>query len=59
MKVYASVAKRRERLSGAYRDGFDQALQWALMGATGPSEPVEALESAEAEVADPASPSYN
>jgi hypothetical protein len=32
LKVYAKAAKRRERLSGSYRDAFDRALEWAGMG---------------------------
>ena len=32
LAVYAKAAKRRERLSGAYRQAFDAALEWARMG---------------------------
>lgn len=32
MKVYAKAVRRRERLTGAYREQFDQALDWAAMG---------------------------
>ncbi len=31
-RVYQKAAKRRERLSGAYLEAFDQALDWAVMG---------------------------
>lgn len=40
MKVYAKAVRRRDRLSGAHRDAFDAALQWAAMGSgagNGPS----------------------
>lgn len=32
IRVYARAVRRRERLSGAYREAFDLALQWAAMG---------------------------
>jgi integrase len=32
MKVYAKAVRRRERLSGAHREAFDAALDWAAMG---------------------------
>lgn len=32
IKVYAKAVRRRERLSGAHREAFDAALQWAAMG---------------------------
>jgi hypothetical protein len=31
-RVYQRSVKRRQRLSGAYLDAFDRALEWALMG---------------------------
>lgn len=31
-RVYQKAAKRRERLSGAYLEAFDRALEWALLG---------------------------
>lgn len=34
-RVYQRAAKRRERLSGRYREAFDAACQWALMGTRG------------------------
>jgi integrase len=34
MEVYASAVKRRDRLSGTYREEFDRALEWARMGST-------------------------
>jgi integrase len=37
-RVYQKAAKRRERLSGAYLEAFDQALEWALMGTSATSE---------------------
>jgi integrase len=33
ISVYAKAVKRRERLSDEYREAFDQALQWATIGA--------------------------
>ena len=32
LKVYASAVKRRERLSGAHRKAFEEAIEWAQMG---------------------------
>jgi integrase len=32
IRVYAKAVKRRERLSGAHREAFDAALDWAAMG---------------------------
>lgn len=34
-RVYQRAAKRREKLSGRYREAFDEACQWALMGTRG------------------------
>ena len=31
-RVYQKAAKRRDRLSGRYREAFDAALEWAAMG---------------------------
>ncbi len=31
-RVYQKAAKRRERLTGAYLEAFDRALDWAAMG---------------------------
>jgi hypothetical protein len=31
-RVYQRAVKRRDRLTGAYLDAFDQALEWSLMG---------------------------
>jgi integrase len=31
-RVYQRAVKRRDRLTGAYLDHFDRALEWALMG---------------------------
>jgi hypothetical protein len=31
-RVYHKAAKRREKLSGAYLEAFDKALQWAQLG---------------------------
>jgi hypothetical protein len=36
------AAKRRERLSGAYLEEFERALEWALLATTPLSEPVRA-----------------
>lgn len=36
-RVYQKAAKRRERLSGPYRDAFDQGLDWARMGTSSDS----------------------
>jgi hypothetical protein len=44
MKVYARAVKRRDRLSGAHREAFDAALDWAAMGSeTGNGSPGEPL----------------
>ena len=32
LAVYAKASKRRERLSDAYLEAFDRALDWARMG---------------------------
>jgi hypothetical protein len=32
LKVYAKAVKRRERLTGAYLEAFDRALDWAQIG---------------------------
>jgi integrase len=32
IKVYARAVRRRDRLSGAHREAFDAALEWAAMG---------------------------
>ena len=32
IRVYAKAAKRRERLSDEYREPYDEALEWAVMG---------------------------
>ena len=42
---------------GQYREAFDQALDWALMGTSGHAEPIAAIEAQRAEVAGPASQS--
>ena len=39
MKVYAKAVKRRDRLSGAHREAFDAALQWAAMGSGAENDP--------------------
>jgi len=38
MKVYAKAVRRRNRLSGAYLDAFDKALDWAAMGSEAVSD---------------------
>jgi integrase len=35
IRVYAKATKRRGRLSGAYLDAFDRALDWAALGSGG------------------------
>jgi integrase len=57
LSVYAKAVKRRERLSGEYREAFDRALEWAAMGTNEEPGPIEAIEAERAEVADPASQS--
>lgn len=55
-RVYQRAAKRREKLSGRYREAFDMACEWALMGTRGTtgtggvpaSAPAESPESASA-----------
>ena len=32
IRVYARAVRRRDRLSGAHREAFDAALDWAAMG---------------------------
>lgn len=39
IKVYARAVRRRERLSGAHREAFDAALQWAAMGSGADQHP--------------------
>jgi integrase len=39
MKVYAKAVRRRDRLSGAHREAFDAALDWAAMGSGAGDEP--------------------
>lgn len=34
-RVYQRAAKRREKLTGRYRERFDEACEWALMGTRG------------------------
>lgn len=41
IKVYAKAVRRRERLSGAHREAFDAALQWAAMGSEADERPSE------------------
>jgi hypothetical protein len=35
-RVYQRAAKRRDRLSGSYLDGFDRGLEWVAMGSESP-----------------------
>ena len=39
IRVYAKAVRRRERLSGAHREAFDAALEWALMGTNADERP--------------------
>jgi integrase len=48
LSVYAKAAKRRERLSGDYREAFDRALQWAVMGRIAEPATVEVLDGSDA-----------
>lgn len=41
IRVYAKAVRRRERLSGAHREAFDAALQWAAMGREAEDRPSE------------------
>jgi integrase len=41
IKVYAKAVRRRDRLSGAHREAFDAALQWAAMGSGEENRPSE------------------
>jgi integrase len=41
IRVYAKAVRRRDRLSGAHREAFDAALQWAAMGSGAGDEPSE------------------
>lgn len=38
IKVYAKAVRRRDRLSGAHREAFDAALEWAAMGSGAENE---------------------
>ena len=44
LRTYAHAVKRRDRLTGAHRQAFDEALDWAALGTTANSE-AEALPS--------------
>jgi integrase len=57
-RVYQKAAKRRERLSGSYRETFDRALQWAEVGRIGDRGPIEAEHAGEPDPAQTASSSY-
>lgn len=39
IKVYAKAVRRRERLSGAHREAFGAALDWAAMGSGADKHP--------------------
>jgi integrase len=39
IRVYAKAVRRRERLSGAHREAFDAALEWAAMGSGADERP--------------------
>lgn len=47
-RIYQRAVKRRQRLSGAYLQAFDRALEWALIGTGTPTEPIEAPKTASA-----------
>jgi integrase len=54
IRVYAKAVRRRDRLSGAHREAFDAALQWAAMGSgaeNGSSEGSAVVDSAVEETA--------
>lgn len=42
IKIYAKAVRRRERLSGAHREAFDAALDWAAMGSGADTDPAQA-----------------
>jgi len=42
IKVYAKAVRRREKLSGAHREAFDAALDWAAMGSGADADPARA-----------------
>jgi len=54
LKVYAQVVKHRERLTANEREAFDNAVEWALMGTTGPSDIVSMPDAAAPESENPA-----
>lgn len=54
-RVYQKAAKRRERLSGAYLEAFDAALDWAEMGRNEQSGPSDARRPRQADYEDSAS----
>jgi integrase len=43
-RVYQRAVKRRDRLSGAYLEAFDRALDWAAMGSESPVSTRRSLE---------------
>jgi integrase len=44
IKVYARAVKRREKLTGEYRDAFDAAIEWGRLGTSGENTPARAVE---------------
>ena len=54
IRVYAKAAKRRQRLSDAYREPFDRALEWAEMGRIDEDQPAEVREPVRADARNPA-----
>jgi integrase len=58
-RVYQKAAKRRERLSGAYREEFDRGLQWAEIGRKSTQEDSKAPSPARSEGSESAPSSHN
>jgi len=54
LTVYAKAVKRRERLSGAYLEAFEKALDWATLGHGDEIGASDAANSERAETADTA-----
>jgi hypothetical protein len=50
-RIYQKAVKRRERLSGAHLEAFDQALEWARMGTNGTLDPMPAVQNSASEAA--------
>ena len=41
IRVYARAVRRKEKLTGAHREAFDAAIEWALLGTNAEDVPSE------------------